>query len=71
MTDNCAAYRSMACRLLGLRHLRTRAHRPSTNAKGGAVHPHDAERGPSPRSIRIPSSVVVLPFPDGVERYNA
>jgi transposase InsO family protein len=38
MTDKGAAYRSMAhvvaCRLLGLRPLRTIAYRPSTNGKG-------------------------------------
>ena len=37
MTDNGSAYRStahaIACRTLGLRHLRTRAYRPQTNGK--------------------------------------
>jgi transposase InsO family protein len=37
MTDNGSAYRSnahaLACRLLGLRHLRTRPYRPRTNGK--------------------------------------
>jgi transposase InsO family protein len=37
MTDNGSAYRSalhaFACRLLGLRHLRTRPYRPQTNGK--------------------------------------
>ena len=37
MTDNGSAYRSaihaLACRALGLRHLRTRAYRPQTNGK--------------------------------------
>jgi len=37
MTDNGGAYRStvhaLACRALGLRHLRTRAYRPQTNGK--------------------------------------
>ena len=37
MTDNGAAYRSLAhataCRLLGLRHIRTRPYRPRTNGK--------------------------------------
>jgi transposase InsO family protein len=37
MTDNGAAYRSalhaIACRALGIRHLRTRAYRPQTNGK--------------------------------------
>jgi transposase InsO family protein len=37
LTDNGSAYRSMihaiACRTLGIRHLRTRPHRPQTNGK--------------------------------------
>ena len=37
MTDNGGAYRStilaLACRALGVRHLRTRAYRPQTNGK--------------------------------------
>jgi transposase InsO family protein len=37
MTDNGGAYRStvhaLACKTLGLRHLRTRAYRPQTNGK--------------------------------------
>jgi transposase InsO family protein len=37
MTDNGSAYRSaihaLACRVLGIRHLRTRAYRPQTNGK--------------------------------------
>jgi transposase InsO family protein len=37
LTDNGSAYRSMvhaiACRTLGIRHLRTRAYRPQTNGK--------------------------------------
>jgi transposase InsO family protein len=37
MTDNGSAYRSalhaLACRMLGIRHLRTRAYRPQTNGK--------------------------------------
>ena len=37
MTDNGGAYRSaihaLACRALGIRHLRTRAYRPQTNGK--------------------------------------
>jgi transposase InsO family protein len=37
MTDNGSAYRSsvhaIACRLLGIRHLRTRPYRPQTNGK--------------------------------------
>ena len=37
MTDNGSAYRSaiyaLACRALGVRHLRTRPYRPRTNGK--------------------------------------
>ena len=37
LTDNGSAYRStihaIACRALGIRHLRTRAYRPQTNGK--------------------------------------
>ena len=37
ITDNGAAYRStvhaIACRALGIRHLRTRPYRPQTNGK--------------------------------------
>jgi transposase InsO family protein len=37
LTDNGGAYRStihaIACRTLGIRHLRTRAYRPQTNGK--------------------------------------
>ena len=61
MTDNGGAYRSalhaLACRALGLRHLRTRAYRPQTNGKAerfirtllggwayGAIYGSTAER---------------------------
>jgi transposase InsO family protein len=62
MTDNGSAYRSavhaIACRTLGIRHLRTRPYRPQTNGKaerfirtvlagwayGGAVYRSSAER---------------------------
>jgi transposase InsO family protein len=61
MTDNGAAYRSVihaiACRALGLKHLRTRAYRPRTNGKAerfiktllagwayGAIYRSSAER---------------------------
>jgi transposase InsO family protein len=61
MTDNGGAYRStvhaLACRALGLRHLRTRAYRPQTNGKAerfirtmlggwayGAIYASSAER---------------------------
>ena len=48
MTDNGSAYVStmhaLACRALGIRHLRTRPRRPQTNGKGRALHPNDARR---------------------------
>jgi transposase InsO family protein len=61
MTDNGAAYRStihaLACRALGVRHLRTRPYRPRTNGKAehfirtllagwayGAIYATSAER---------------------------
>jgi transposase InsO family protein/transposase-like protein len=61
MTDNGSAYRStihaLACRALGVRHLRTRAYRPQTNGKAerlirtmlggwayGALYRNSAER---------------------------
>jgi transposase InsO family protein len=48
ITDNGSAYRSsvhaIACRALGIRHLRTRPYRPQTNGKGREVHPNDARR---------------------------
>jgi transposase InsO family protein len=48
ITDNGSAYRStvhaIACRTLGVRHLRTRPYRPQTNGKNRALHPHHARR---------------------------
>jgi transposase InsO family protein len=61
LTDNGSAYRStmhaLACRALGIRHLRTRPYRPQTNGKAerfirtllsgwayGAVYRHSSER---------------------------
>jgi Integrase core domain len=48
MSDNGSAYRSaahaLACRALGLRHLRTRPYRPRTNGKARALHPYAACR---------------------------
>ena len=61
MTDNGSAYRSavhaIACKTLGLKHLRTRAYRPQTNGKAerlirtmlggwayGAIYGSSAER---------------------------
>ena len=48
MSDNGSCYRStihaLACRTLGLRHLRTRPYRPRTNGKAERPHPHAASR---------------------------
>ena len=48
LTDNGGAYRStihaIACRALGVRHLRTRAYRPQTKRQSRTVHPHPPER---------------------------
>jgi transcriptional regulator with XRE-family HTH domain len=48
LTDNGSAYRSaihsLACRALGVRHLRTRPYRPQTNGKNRTLHPHAARR---------------------------
>ena len=48
ITDNGCAYRSsvhaIACRALGIRHLRTRPYRPQTNGKAETIHPHHARR---------------------------
>jgi len=61
MTDNGSPYRSaahaIACRLLGIRHIRTRPYRPQTNGKAerfirtllsgwayGAIYASSAER---------------------------
>jgi hypothetical protein len=48
MTDNHSAYRStihaLACRTLGLRHLRTRAYRHTGQRQGRETDPHDARR---------------------------
>ena len=48
MTENGSAYRSsvhaIACRALGLKHLRTRPYRPRTKRQSRAFHPHDVGR---------------------------
>src|SRR5262249_4119445 len=72
MTDNGSAYSStmhaVACRLLGVRHLRTRPYRPQTNGKAerfiqtllggwapGPRHPHrPPPPAPPPRRARLP-----------------
>jgi transposase InsO family protein len=65
LTDNGSAYRSgvhaIACRALGIRHLRTRPYRPQTNGKAersihttlggwtyGAIYRNSAERTAAP-----------------------
>ena len=48
LTDNGGAYISLAhavaCRALGIRHIRTRPYRPQTNGKAEPLHPHHARR---------------------------
>ena len=45
MTDNGSAYRStahaLACRALGIKHIRTRPYRPAHQRQGRALHPLD------------------------------
>ena len=54
MTDNGTGYRSMmhalACRALGLRHLRTRLYRPRTNGKAERFIRTMLSGGPTARS---------------------
>ncbi len=46
--DNGSAYRAtihaLACKALGIKHLRTRPYRPRTNGKAERLHPHPARR---------------------------
>jgi transposase len=48
LTDNGSAYRStvhaLACRALGIRHLRTRPYRPQNQRQSRTLHPHHARR---------------------------
>ena len=48
ITDNGSPYRStihaIACRTLGIRHLRTRPYRPADQRQSRAIHPHHARR---------------------------
>ena len=57
MTDNGTPYRSamhaIACRALGVRHLRTRAYRPTDQRQGRATHPHHARRLGLRRDLRL------------------
>ena len=39
-----SAIHAIACRALGLKHLRTRPYRPANQRQGRALHPHDARR---------------------------
>jgi transposase InsO family protein len=56
MTDNGSCYRStlhtLACRALGLRHLRTRPYRPRTNGKNRTLHQNDDRRLERRRHLR-------------------
>jgi hypothetical protein len=56
MSDNGSCYVSaihaVACRLLGLRHLRTRPYRPAHQRQGEAIHPHHARRPGRRRDLR-------------------
>ncbi len=60
LTDNGSAYRSklhaIACRSLGIRHLRTRPYRPQTNGKGGcaASRVRGARRGTARFGVGAP-----------------
>ncbi len=55
MTDNGSAYVSaahaLACRALGLKHIRTQPYRPQTNGKACVLHPHDAAREGTMRAV--------------------
>jgi transposase InsO family protein len=57
LTDNGSAYLStmhaIACRALGIRHLRTRPRRPQTNGKSRALHPHPPGRLGLRRDLRL------------------
>ena len=54
LTDNGSAYRStihaIACRALGIRHLRTRPYRPQTNGKASDSSAPCSAAGPTARS---------------------
>jgi hypothetical protein len=61
LTDNGGAYRStihaIACRTLGIRHLRTRAYRPQTNGKPNGSSAPSSEAGPTaPSTAQAPNA---------------
>ena len=57
LTDNGSAYVSvrhaLACRQLGIKHLRTRPYRPQTERQGGTLHPHAPRRLGLRRHLRL------------------
>jgi transposase InsO family protein len=57
MSDNGSAYVSaihaIACRALGVRHLRTRPRRPQTNGKSRTPDPHHARQLGLRRDLRL------------------
>ena len=88
LTDNGSGYRStihaIACRLLGIRHLRTRAYRPQTNGKAerfirtllggwayGAHLPQQQRTSSSPRRLAVvlqPPTKTRSPRPQAPDR---
>ena len=69
MTDNGSAYRStihaIACRALGLRHLRTRPYRAPDQRQGRALHPHHARRLGLRRDLRAQATNAPQPLTAG------
>jgi transposase InsO family protein len=67
LTDNGSAYRStmhaIACRTLGIRHLRARPYRPKTNGK--------AERSSAPSSAAGPKAPSAATAPNAPPRWPA
>ena len=88
LTDNGSGYRStvhaIACRALGIRHLRTRAYRPQTNGKAerfirtllggwayGALYRNSSERSSRPRRLAVvlqPPTKTLSPRPQAPDR---
>jgi Integrase core domain len=68
MTDNGPGYTSIAhaiaCRALGIRHIRTRPFRPHTNGKRSVSSARCSAAGPTGRSTATPLSAP-LPYPAG------
>ena len=69
MTDNGSAYRSavhaLACRALGIRHLRTRPRRPQTNGKAERFIAPCSPAGPTARSTATAENELECPRFDG------